>query len=92
MKEQRYGETECSGSDVQWIAVAGRIVSAKYKAYFHFWSIKSYSVIPSFRYSVFRVLPIPSWLCVTLNVWLVSHVALRMWGAQSSYEREELAP
>ena len=51
-KVRRNRRTERSGSDVRWIAVARRIVSAKYKAYFHFRSIKSYSVIPLFRYSV----------------------------------------
>ena len=55
----RYGGTEHSRSDVGWLAVARRIVSAKYKAYFHFRSIKSFSVIPLFRFSVFRVLPTP---------------------------------
>jgi len=44
--------TERSRSNARRIAAARRIVSAKYKAYFHFRSIKSYSVIPLFRYSV----------------------------------------
>ena len=41
----------------RWMAIA-RAVSAEFKA-FHFRSIKSYSVIPLFRYSVFRVLQRP---------------------------------
>ena len=42
----------------RWMAIA-RAVSAEFKA-FHFRSIKSYSVIPLFRYSIFRVLQRPS--------------------------------
>ena len=48
----------------RWIAVARRIVSAKYKAYFHFRSIKSYSIILLFRYSVFHVIQRPVLCCL----------------------------
>jgi len=60
MKEQRSGETERSGGDVQWIAVAQCIVLAKYKAYFHFRSTNSYSIVLLFCYSVFCILQCPS--------------------------------
>ena len=51
---------QSSSTTQQWQSYrAGwRAVSAEFKA-FHFRSIKSYSVIPLFRYSVFRVLQHP---------------------------------
>ena len=52
----------CSLDHACMIVLYTHAVSAKNKAYFqkfHFRSIKSYSVIPLFRYSVFRILPPP---------------------------------